>query len=304
MFSRRAALQIAEVSVREFARTSERREWVDWDAVYDFFYEYEFDARFCNGARAAAHGGRRSFANFIQQLHTGETVSALTPHVPPALSEIGGQEYLRGVAEALLRRDLQRKEDGRRHDLAGRLARAATNQKDMTALLRALELDGYVFRDGKLLHVESSIVDVEKQHSALRQLAKDLKLAKQDVLSRTLDLSEEHYAAGRWEDCIGNSRKFLELCLQECASRWSDVKLSSPIDPEIYKWPVKVRLFLEKQGLLSEKEAKTVAETYGLLSETGNHPAMAANDQARLLRQVALLYSEFAMLRLSGALKL
>jgi hypothetical protein len=41
---------------------------------------------------------------------------------------------------------------------------------------------------------------------------------------------------------------------------------------------------------------------YGLLSHTGAHPYMAENDQARLLRHLALLFAHFAMLRLQGKL--
>jgi hypothetical protein len=49
-------------------------------------------------------------------------------------------------------------------------------------------------------------------------------------------------------------------------------------------------------GLVKE----ALAKVYGLLSHTGGHPYMAQNDQARLLRHLALTFSQFAMLRLRG----
>ena len=133
-------------------------------------------------------------------------------------------------------------------------------------------------------------------------MVRDLRFTKAAILERCLALSEEHYSAERWEDCIGNSRKFLEGCLQESAAAYSTRKLGADLVVEIYDKPVKVREFLVSHGLLSDREAKVVGETYGLLSQVGNHPNMAANDQARLLRQISLLYSEFVMLRVHGTL--
>ena len=64
-----------------------------------------------------------------------------------------------------------------------------------------------------------------------------------------------------------------------------------------------MRNYLEEEGLLETKEKEAVAKIYGLLSNTGGHPYMASNDQARLLRQLALTLSHFVMLRFDGYLK-
>jgi hypothetical protein len=63
-----------------------------------------------------------------------------------------------------------------------------------------------------------------------------------------------------------------------------------------------VRDYLEQNGLLEGKEKDALAKVYGLLSETGGHPYMAQNEQARLLRHLALSFSQFAMLRFRGCL--
>ena len=64
-----------------------------------------------------------------------------------------------------------------------------------------------------------------------------------------------------------------------------------------------VRDYLEREGLLETKEKKELAEVYGLLSNVGSHPYIAGKDQARLLRQQALLLSQFVMLRYQGYLR-
>jgi hypothetical protein len=55
--------------------------------------------------------------------------------------------------------------------------------------------------------------------------------------------------------------------------------------------------------VLETKEKKAISEIYGLLSETGGHPYIAENDQARLSRNLALTISQFVMLRYEGVLK-
>ena len=57
------------------------------------------------------------------------------------------------------------------------------------------------------------------------------------------------------------------------------------------------------KGLIEKKEREAIDKVYGLLSHTGGHPYMAEGDQARLLRQLSLVLTQFALLRLEGALK-
>jgi hypothetical protein len=305
MIGRRSTKRLAELYLHKFARatsSSGSGKWVLWDEVYDFLYERDFDAHFCNAAKSAAHNGARNFEEFILRLHTGESVAKLRVGLSVALG-VEGQGYLRNLAEAILI-DVEAIEDRvlREGGAAAKLRKALKAQSPAEPLRRALELDGYVFKDNKLLHVESNIIDVEKQHSALIQLARDLELAKLDVIQHHLDLSEEHYAAGRWDDCIGNARKFLECCMQESAAGWSSRVLNATLPDKVYERAAAIRDFLLKQKLLTDDEYDTLGKTYGLLSGTGNHPFIAANDQARMLRQVALIYSEFVMLRVQGAL--
>jgi hypothetical protein len=77
----------------------------------------------------------------------------------------------------------------------------------------------------------------------------------------------------------------------------------SPLSQSMYEKPVLVREYLENEGLLEKKETEAISKVYGLLSHTGNHPYMAERDQARLLRHLALTFSQFVILRLQGCMK-
>ncbi len=90
--------------------------------------------------------------------------------------------------------------------------------------------------------------------------------------------------------------------LQEVAAAHSARRLKVVIADSVFRRPVQVRDYLQREGLLEGKEEAAIASVYGLLSNTGSHPYMAAADQARLLRQLALTLAQFIMLRLRGAL--
>lgn len=61
-----------------------------------------------------------------------------------------------------------------------------------------------------------------------------------------------------------------------------------------------VRLFLERQGLLTRQERELLDKLSGLLSTTGGHPFIAEQDQARLLRQQVLTNRQFVLLQYQG----
>jgi hypothetical protein len=117
-----------------------------------------------------------------------------------------------------------------------------------------------------------------------------------------LKLSEEHWLNGKWDDCISNARRFLEATMQEVAAAHCLRAKQAKLSEETYSRPVRVREYLESEGLLERQEMSAIKETYGFLSGTGSHPYIAAKDQARLLRQIALLYAQFVMLRFQGSL--
>jgi hypothetical protein len=77
----------------------------------------------------------------------------------------------------------------------------------------------------------------------------------------------------------------------------------SDLPENVYSRPAEVREYLVTEKLLEKKEREALDKVYGLLSHTGSHPYMAEKDQARLLRQMSLLFCQFVMLRFEGRTK-
>lgn len=300
MIGRKSAIAIAELYVslfRQYHRpaTSSGHSYytVAYDRLYDFLFAEGYDPWFCNLARQAHNShSTRPLQDLIMQLHTGETPLQATPNWTWDQRQHLGQVYLHNLGEDILSYWVHQSAESIQ-------AQTDSLQKN---LLRHLELDGYVYTQDRLLAPEKDVIDTEQEASLLRTLYSSLGLASQDAAFRFLDLSEEHYLAQRWEDAISNSRKFLEAVLQEAATLYSQRRDGSPLGQSVYESPSSVREYLEQAMLLEKKEKEAIAKVYGLLSHTGSHPYMAQNDQARLLRNLALTFCQFVLLRLRGAL--
>jgi hypothetical protein len=293
MISRRTAKQIAELYAGKFSGTrgDSNISYVYQDNLYDFLYEFDHEAWFCNAAKSVHYG--RNLKEWLMKLHTGETVVPVTKDWSWPQRQKLGQRYLRELAEDYISFAANRTDQWSRQHYGGQAA----------ALKKSMELDGFVFRDGTFYEAESNVLNVEEETGVLHRMYADLALANRETAFHQLNLSETHYLSGHWADCIANARKFLESVLQESAAKFSQTVLRSSLSESTYGKPVLVREFLEKNELLEKKETEALSKIYGLLSHTGSHPYMAENDQARLLRQLALTLSQFVMLRLEGRLK-
>jgi hypothetical protein len=304
MLSRRSAKAIADAAGGRFnqSKGAGQGTWTPWDTVYEYFYEQEFASDFCNGIQLAAQRGSATFREFLLRLHTGESVSQFRQTDEWETPDADGQAFLVRIAESFLQEHFAAVSAGGALNQA--MVKARRDRMDLLIkpLKTSLELDGYMWADGRLVPRESAPVDAEKHRGLISVLAKELRLSKLEILARSLKLSEDAYQESRWEDCVGNARKSMELVFQECAAQWSKRILNEQLAEEIYKWPIRVRGFLKEQKLLTEDEAKAIAAYYGLFSGLGNHPNMAQNDQARMARQVALILAEFVMLRTHGAM--
>jgi hypothetical protein len=300
MISRRSAKQIAvlfTLSFRRYGSTgTTASSWYESkpEAIYDFLFERGYAAWLCNAARAAApaYHTTRKIEDFMMQLHTGESVLPATPKWTWLQREKLGQQLLAALAVDLIGHWKNRKRE--------------YSDKDVDEVIRNLtanlELDGYTFRGDTLLAPETDVLDAREQGGVLEDLFSTLKLGEQETAFHHLRLSEEHYAAKRWDDSIANSRKFLEAVMEQSAGAYSVRREGSPLDTAVAGKPVRVRDYLERVGLLERKEKEAIASVYGLLSHTGGHPYMAESEQARLLRHLALTLAHFILLRLQGAL--
>ncbi len=294
MISRASAIAIANsyskrfTSVSSSARSS-TPDKVNRDQVYDFLFENDYEAWFCNLAKSQMYV--RSFKEFWMRIHTGESLVTATTDWTWEQRRKLGQRLLRDLA----RDQLRFLEKAQQSQYFGK-----SYAPQFQELRRRLELDGYVFRDSELFQQQEDLLDVEAERDILRSLFQKSQLAREKDAFEFLSLAEEHFLAERWSDTISNVRKFFELMLQEGARTVSS-RRDRPIEESKLAQPREVRAFMEAEGLLEKKERELVEKLYGLLSETGAHPYMAESDQARLLRQMTLTISQFVLLRLSAA---
>ena len=262
---------------------------VDGQELYDFLYLNEYPAWLCNSIQA--NRSPQALENWIKGLHTGETqVNATTDWTWEQRRKLG-QSHLLTLAQDILNAV---------EDSKATVSRS--EYPDVRPLLRSLELDGYTYAGGRIHAPESDVLDVAEERGVLQDLYTRLNLGESKTAFHHLALSEEHYLAQRWDDTISNSRKFFECVLAQVAAAHSERLLKNKLESRIIERAVEVRDYLERAGILEPKEKEAVAKFYGLLSHTGGHPYMAASDQARLLRQLALTVSQFVLLRLQGSL--
>jgi hypothetical protein len=291
MISRKSSMAIAEAYTRKFSFSDHRGQTTVYnDGFYDFLYELDYEPGFCNMVKKIY--SRRGLKEWLLRIHTGESLVQVTPNWSWDKREKLGQGYLKNLARDFMVWFRNKCEKWQIEDYK------PLNDE----IVRRLEMDGYVFRDGDLYQTEVEVLDVEAEKGLLEKLYTDLMLSEQQTTFQFLKLAEDHYAAGRWSDCIGNARKFFEAVLQQVAGKYSITKGES-LNPATLQKPVAVREYLSTAGLVEKREREAIDKIYALLSHTGGHPYMAEEDQARLLRQICLIVTQFIMLRLEGYLK-
>ena len=208
MLSRRTTRLLADLYANRFSYAKTRTEGtkllmeqlVRKTTLYDFLYEHDFDKWACNTMRKLAK--RQDLRDFVMKLHTTESFKTLKPWTKEGKAR-RCQEILLKLSESVL-------------------ADSSDAEGEALSLLRAaLELDGYVFRDGKLLASESETQDVEEERGELMTLYVKLQLPNETLVKDCLDKSETHYDDGNYRDCIANARHYLEQVLNDVAVTWS-----------------------------------------------------------------------------------
>lgn len=158
----------------------------------------------------------------------------------------------------------------------------------------ALELDGYEYRNDRLVLREENVFDVEEQVGTLRYLFAELGLEGADQFAADLRLTDEHYTEGRWGDAVKHARDVMEIALRGVARA-----RSATIKKNLGRTalPGAVRAFLKDNGVIDEVENEFLFALYGLLSVQGGHPNMSEREHARICRQYALTATHFVLLR-------
>ena len=210
MISRKSTLAIAEAYDNRFVYRGRSDFTYHKDALYDFLYENEFDAYLLNAFRAIPGYEKRGLKDYIQRLHTGESIAANTTSFTWEQRQLLGQRILKDLAECLIRT----------HNAEPKYDRNGNIIQHPTDLMRnALELDGYIFREGRLWVPEESVIEEAEEQGILDGLMTSLHLSDIPTLKHHLELSGTHYSEARWDDSISNSRKFLEGTLAQAAAR-------------------------------------------------------------------------------------
>jgi hypothetical protein len=329
MISRKTTLVLARVYTRMFtgfrsnSHTGTSRLALLIYAFHDFLFEHDYPGWLCSRAQRMKDNELDAIKTLITEIHTGQAFARFDSALAVEEQRKQGQGYLLKLAEDFLnlsensldnlKQELEtsvkvNSQGGIRNKLMslGNTKRLkeeiAKLEGDSEALLRSLELDGYIYHSPKILTPESNVLDTEEEIGVLESLYLVLQLDNKDTTFHCLDLSEKHYLDGNWDDCVSNARRFLESVLREVAVTHSLNCKGIPLSTNVYEKPVLVRDYLEREGLVEPDEKETIAKVYGLLSGVGSHPYIAQSDQARLLRNLALTIAQFTMLRLKGCL--
>ena len=297
MISRKSTKTIADAYSSHFtyyyrlnaSRSSSYR--VHREDLYDFLYINNFEAWLLNSITAITIYDSRSLIEFILKIHTGESSVNATPQWTWPNRQALGQRILKDLAECLIRQRLNNPDFELHTD-------KDINSVDL--MQRTLELDGYIYRDNVLWIPEETVIGEAEEQGVLENLINALNLSDIPTLKHHLELSASDYQESHWDNSISNSRKVLEGVLSQAAALHSIIKDGKEISPKLLERATDVRDYLERSGILEKKEKETLSSVYGLLSDTGGHPYIAGRDQARLMRHLALTFSQFVLLRLEG----
>lgn len=260
----------------------------NFERLWEFWYEEDLDGWFVESIKRLSTP--LQFKDMVLGLHTGFTL-ANSGADTSRFNEIG-QRILMQMMIALL------KFHG--PDLDNEKVQDKDEVILTQALVRQLEMDGYVYRNETLYPAETTVIPEEEEQSYLSSLVNDLRLNSANTINHHLKLSEEHFLEGKWDDSISNSRKVLDAILSEVASAVYLKVNNTPIPQPMLRNATDVRGFLERQNIVTRVEREALDKNYGALSATGGHPYIAEKDQARLMRHLALTFSQFVLLRYEG----
>jgi hypothetical protein len=264
---------------------------LDKEKLYDFLYENDHEVWFLDLYKRQVKN-EVDLKSLILNLHTGMAYTSRSQTLKDK-QELG-QQVIKHLAISILKM--------LDSDFMSWTTADKKSDNDMLAqdLINRLELDGYKYKDGKLFPLESTVIPEEQEQSYLEDLIQDLNLSDQNTIKHHLKLSEEHFLNAKYDDSISNSRKVLDAILSQVASAAYLKVNGTPIPQPMLRNATDIRGFLERQNIVTRVERAALDQNYSALSATGGHPYIAEKDQARLMRHLALTFSQFVLLRYEG----
>ncbi|HEX8174051.1 MAG TPA: hypothetical protein VF543_02910 [Pyrinomonadaceae bacterium] len=285
---------ISEIPESEYDGTKQIEHYqLRVEDLYEFLYDEDYEPWFLGIFRDITNTINKTILKQrLMFLHTGELFCLFSgPHKTESEEERqkAGQKYMKELAQSLFKL----------YESDPSIIPARANEK-IDKLKSQLELDGYIYRNGTLYPTESSVIDETEEQSYLELLVVQSNLQDHAVIKHHIRLAEEAYANKRWSDSISNARNFLEAILEQVSHA---LHTKNALTNQPPNRPLAVRDFLEQQGFIDQTEKEAISKVYGLISNTGSHPNIAEKDQARLMRHLALTFSQFMLLRWEGYLK-
>ncbi len=288
------------------------------EELHDFFSLMNYPSWFCKTVREWPKEYPEVLKIYFTDLYTGEAI----PYKSAESKERQGQQFLHKLAEdmlnllsgrlSLLQQKLEaaNKEKSQSKGFSkffsgfnrSGAVKAGIDEyeKKLEGLTRALELDGYVYQNHKLIQPESEALDINEDTGVLKSLYLALSLPNKEATFHGLEISEKNYLAGNWEDCAAAAREFFESVLRDVACEHSLRFLGKPLPEDGAQSPGQIRDYLVQERLITLEEKETIAKIDGLLSGVGSQPYIAESDQVRLLRNLALTMSQLILLRFEG----
>lgn len=307
MISRRSILLLGTVYADQFAG--------DREQIYEFLYERNYHPQLCE--KAQTYKDLTALKRFIVDLANGQVLK----HPDESVQHKTLQDTLLKLAEDILVYMAPAMEAWRKYKSMPPATTNAPRPTNTTNLFSggsaipsdymlererpeelqiSLELDGYQFNGTRLLVYEVDVINTVQETGILHQLYRQVGLDESETAFHFLSLSDEHFIAKHWSDLIHQGRNFLEFTMAQAAKKWAAHR--GIATPRLDK-PVEVRAYLQTNDVLSDREREMLNVLYGLLSNTGGHPYIAANDEARLCMNMVLTYTQFILMRLNGKLK-
>jgi hypothetical protein len=262
----------------------------EWFA--DLLYEKDHDEALVNTARAL-YLETGTIKSFILGLYSGSTLELL----------VASKQQAEGGFLPIDRPEIA---DTALQKLAADLLEYAHRPREKTLvhidrmfikdLVASLELDGLQWKNDCLLRIEENTFDVKEQEGILEEIYRTLGLGNLAQIRHELKLTDDHYVAGKWGDCIKHARDLAECILLEVAVARAGLGAGS-VPAKAKEQAVSVRAELHSSGFLDDKEVGFLNALWKLLSEQGGHMNMSPKENARICRQYALTAAHFVLLR-------
>jgi len=166
------------------------------------------------------------------------------------------------------------------------------------SLKRALQADGYVIVEGKIVPSDKLEFELASETSILEQ-----KLQTRGMLGviKTLDQAHRNFIEGHFEACNAMLRTSLEGTLRHIAIEIAGGPEKIPAsNPAHSAAPADVRKYLHQQGFFEQDEIGYIREFYGYASTDGSHPGISNESESRLRRLMIVALIQYCLEKLES----